>query len=64
MRIQRDRTIDGAHTRLRLSASKKEAIQDILYAVREEIGTVIDKEAHTVQIVFTGDRNETVLTIS
>lgn len=64
MKIRRDKSIDGSHSMLRLNKVKKEEINGILLTLRNLLGTRADKDAHTVQIVFTGDKNETVLTVS
>lgn len=64
MKIQRDRSIDNTRSKPRLSASKKAEISDLVRILREKLGTTIDREAHTVQIVFTGEKNETVITFT
>ena len=46
----------------RLSASKKEEVAQLLTSLRDILGTHTDKKAHTVQIVFTSEKHESVLT--
>ncbi len=62
MKIQRDCTVKG-RTKPRLSAAKKEELSEIMSRLRFLVGTAQDTKAHTVQIVFTSDKVESVLTI-
>jgi len=65
MKIRRDITaLDGfidKSNNLRLTKAEKEELTALLIRIRTLTG--IKGEAHSVQLVFTGDEKETVLTI-
>ena len=67
MNIQRDIQTTGhanKRTKPRLSAAKKEELMQIMQRLRFLVGTAQDTKAHTVQIVFTSDKTENVVTLT
>ena len=65
MNVQRDTHYRGKpanRTKPRLSAAKKEELAEIMGRLRSLVGKQVDKDAHTVQIVFTSEKHESVLT--
>lgn len=60
MKIQRDCTLKG-RSKPRISNQDKEELKIILQRLTFLVGKQIDRKAHTVQIVFTGEQNETVI---
>lgn len=66
MNIQRDVAYPNKpnkRSKPRLSASKKTEVAELITALRDILGSTADKKAHTVQIVFTSEKHESVLTI-
>lgn len=62
MKIRRNCTVKGASRPL-MSVDKKNELMHLMQQLRHLLGKQIDKEAHTVQIVFTSDEHESVVTI-